>query len=213
MFSSYLLSASQVVKEGQKTPIFIFIYLCLLSPKQAAEALEAAVAAAVEEQESLHSQIEQLQSKLCHVRTGVRGEGEAVRTASGSKAHVATARKQAPLKRVPLVARRDVKGVLGKRENTAWLGAVSNEAKGTDFTTVDKLVSRGIEEIPVRQGAAAKGRPEAVASLAAENERLRKALSECLSRKRTEGEYHRNPSEFPGVWSHPIGRRAMGIRR
>jgi hypothetical protein len=197
MSSSCFLSAEQVGKEGPRTlHIFIlFIYLYFFSPKQAAEAMEAAVTAAVEEQESLHSQIEQLQSKLRHVRAGVRGEGDAVRTAAGSKAHVAAARRQALLKRVPLVARRDVKGVLGKRENAAWLGAVSNEAKGTDSTFV-KLDSRGNEEVPVRQGAATKGRPEPAASLAAENERLRKALSECLSGKRTEGEYYRN-TEIP----------------
>jgi hypothetical protein len=147
------------------------------------------VAAAVEEQESLHSQIEQLQSKLRQVKAGVRAEGEAVRTASGSKAHVAAARRQALFKRVPLVARKDVKGVPGKREYATWLGAVSNEAKGTHYDSVDKVNS---EEVSVRHGGTLKGRPEPAASLAAENERLRKALSECLSGKRTEGESYRN---------------------
>ncbi|GAQ91189.1 hypothetical protein KFL_007400050 [Klebsormidium nitens] len=159
----------------------------------AAEAMEAAVVAAVEEQESLHRQIDQLQAAVRRYKSGVRSESEPVRTASGSKAHVAAARRQAVLKRVPLMVRKDGRTGVG---NGTEGGSVSGAEKRTETemqsrgtgqnprVVVTEVFRKGSSgEEPVKQGARPRREElfQRSDSLANENERLRKALDKCVA--------------------------------
>lgn len=148
--------------------------------------------AAVEEQESLHRQVEQLQASVRRYKSGVRTEADSVRVASGSKAHVAAARRQALLKRVPLLVKKDGRngtegGTLSgmeKRTETETRRRAAESKPGVAVTVRSEGVRKGSSgDEPVKQGARPKREEQSQRSdgLAIENERLRRALDECVA--------------------------------